>query len=280
MTTLFAARRADRHQDGLGGRPRAVVKAGVRHVHPRQPRDHRLVFEQRRERSLARLGLVGRVRRVELAPRGDEVDDRGDEMIVASAAQETGGGGCRGVPLRQLADVVPQREFPKRGGQIERPIEPELARDHVEQFVDRLGADRFEHRPAVIFRVGNIRHVRSLSTVLSEFDARSRRTPFHCGFRQDPRSNFQLPRTGMPRGCDRQRRTSGFGPCPASPATENGPPAPLPTRRPSPPGTASDTPRGPTIQRGPPRRRCGSSPASPGRRGLPTALRAGRSGRC
>ena len=66
----------------------AVVEAGVRHIHPGKPCDQRLILEHHLQVALARFGLVGRVRRVELAARGDRIDHGRDEMVVAPAAQE------------------------------------------------------------------------------------------------------------------------------------------------------------------------------------------------
>ena len=76
------------HEHGLGHRRAAVVKAGVGDLHAGELGDQRLVLECGLERSLAGLGLVGRVGRVELAARGQVVDHGGDEVIVAAAAQE------------------------------------------------------------------------------------------------------------------------------------------------------------------------------------------------
>ena len=61
----------DGHQHGFGRGAAAVVQAGVGDVHAGQLGDQRLVFEEHLQVALAGLGLIGRVRRVELAARGD-----------------------------------------------------------------------------------------------------------------------------------------------------------------------------------------------------------------
>ena len=82
------ARGVHGHQHGLGRGAAAVVQAGVRDVHAGQLGDQRLVFEDDLQVALAGLGLIRRVRRVELAARGDRIDDGGDEVVVAAAAEE------------------------------------------------------------------------------------------------------------------------------------------------------------------------------------------------
>ena len=66
----------------------AVVEAGVGDVQSGQLGHQGLVLECRLQRSLAGLGLVRGVGRVELAAAGQLIDDGGDEMVVASSAQE------------------------------------------------------------------------------------------------------------------------------------------------------------------------------------------------
>ncbi len=79
---------AHRHESGFAdGRP-PFVEAGVADVHPRQPANERLVFEERLQASLARLGLVRSVGRIEFAAARDLVDGRGNEMVVNAAAHE------------------------------------------------------------------------------------------------------------------------------------------------------------------------------------------------
>ena len=58
-----AAGGADRHQRRFGGGGAAVVETGVRHVHPGQFADQRLVFEHRLQVALGDFRLVGSVGR-------------------------------------------------------------------------------------------------------------------------------------------------------------------------------------------------------------------------
>ena len=62
------SRRVDplRHQHGLGRRRRAVVDRVVGDVHPEQVADQGLELERVLQRALADLGLIRRVRGVEL----------------------------------------------------------------------------------------------------------------------------------------------------------------------------------------------------------------------
>ena len=83
-----AARAADGHQHGFGRGAAAVVQAGVRDIHAGELGDQRLILEHDLQVALAHLGLIGRVRRVELAAAGEGVDDRRDEVVVAAAAEE------------------------------------------------------------------------------------------------------------------------------------------------------------------------------------------------
>ena len=104
--------RAHGHQHGLGRGAAAVVEAGVRDVHAGELRDQRLILEHDLQVALADLGLVGRVRRVELAAAGELVDDGGDEMVVAAAAEEAdllAGVRVLGRQLRPCAASAPSR---------------------------------------------------------------------------------------------------------------------------------------------------------------------------
>ena len=83
-----ALRAADGHQHGLGRGAAAVVEAGVRDIEAGEPGDERLILEHDLQVALADLGLVRRVRRVELAAAGELIDDGGNEMVVAAAAEE------------------------------------------------------------------------------------------------------------------------------------------------------------------------------------------------
>ena len=78
------------HEDRLGDRRAAVVEAGVRDVHAGQLADERLILERRLQGPLARLRLIRRVGRVELAASGQVVHDGRDEVVVAPPPRKHG----------------------------------------------------------------------------------------------------------------------------------------------------------------------------------------------
>ena len=86
--SAVSLRAADGHQHGFGRGAAAVVEAGVGDIQAGEPCDQRLILEDDLQVALADFGLVGRVRRVELAAAGELVDDGGNEVVVAAAAEE------------------------------------------------------------------------------------------------------------------------------------------------------------------------------------------------
>jgi len=146
------------HEHSFGHGRAPVVEAGVRHVHAGELGDQGLILKHRLERALARLRLVRRVGRVELAAAGDEVHQRGNEVIVSAAAQETRRLARRCVLRGQLGQMVIEFELAKRRRQVERTIQSQLDRHHGEQVLERVNADRFEHRPLVVGRVRDVGH--------------------------------------------------------------------------------------------------------------------------
>jgi len=76
------------HEDGFGDGRTALVEGGVGDVQAGELADEGLELEDDLERPLADLGLVGRIGADELAPRAQVVDDRRDEVLVGSAAEE------------------------------------------------------------------------------------------------------------------------------------------------------------------------------------------------
>ena len=110
------------HQHGFGRGAAAVVQAGVRDIHAGQLGDQRLIFEEDLQVALAGLGLIGRVRRVELAARADVVDDRRNEMVVAAAAQEADLLARRAVALGESDQVGGQFELGQCRRNVERPL--------------------------------------------------------------------------------------------------------------------------------------------------------------
>ena len=153
-----SARGAECHQHRLGRGAAAVVQAGVGDVHAGQLGDQRLVLEEDLQVALAGLGLIRRVRRVELAARGDVVDDRRNEMVVAAAAEKADLlAGCD-VLAGQRGHVRRQLDLGQRRRNVQRARQPQLGRNLREQLVERTDADRLEHRPLIVGSVQNVGH--------------------------------------------------------------------------------------------------------------------------
>ena len=127
----------------------AVVSGRIRHVHPGELADDRLVLEDRLEDALAHLWLVRRVRRQELAPREDDVGDRRHVVVVDPGAEERELLGGRDVAARELLDVADELRLAERGRQVELAVEPHALRDLLEELVHGGDADGGEHLLAV-----------------------------------------------------------------------------------------------------------------------------------
>ena len=153
---LLAAGRADRHEGGLGDRGSTLVHGRVRDFHREQLRDERLVFEDRLERALADLGLVGRVRGQELAAQGERRHG-GRDVSPLHRTPEEEGSRSRGTVLRgERFEVRLDLELGHSHGQAE--LRPErVLGDRGEQIVDALDADTLEHRRAVGVGVRRVR---------------------------------------------------------------------------------------------------------------------------
>ena len=120
--------------------------------------DERLILEQGLEVALADFRLIGRVGSDEFAPRGDVIDDRRDEMVVASAAEEADAAARRIVLRRQFAQVRGQFQLAQGGRHVERPAQPQFLRHHRKQVVDRFHADRFQHGFLIVGVIEEIGH--------------------------------------------------------------------------------------------------------------------------
>src|SRR2546422_1167388 len=79
-----------RHPGRFAERRRAVVHRRVRRVHPGELADQPLILPERLEQALTDLGLVRRVRGVELGAGGDRPQACGHEVIVQASPQERG----------------------------------------------------------------------------------------------------------------------------------------------------------------------------------------------
>lgn len=160
-----AATDGDRHEDGLGHCRSAVVEAGVGHVHAGELGHQGLVLEDGLERTLRRLGLVGRVGGEELATRGEGVDGRGHEMVVAPAPEEARAEVGPDVAGGQRRQMPGQLQLGQGRRDRQRSFEPILGRDHIEQVIERSDPDHGEHLAHVVGRVQDIGHQDSVPKI-------------------------------------------------------------------------------------------------------------------
>ena len=85
---LRLAMRAHGHQARLGECRGSVVQRGVRDLHPREARHHRLVFIEQLQGALTRLRLIGRIGAIELATSHDRPDSSGNMVLVSACSDE------------------------------------------------------------------------------------------------------------------------------------------------------------------------------------------------
>ncbi len=94
---------------------------------------------------MAGLGLVRRVGGVELAAASDRIDGGWDEVVVDAAAEKTDSARRSDVLAREVSQVRFEFDLAQRWRQLQRSIQPKLARDLVEQLIDGVHADGLEH---------------------------------------------------------------------------------------------------------------------------------------
>ena len=141
---------------GRRDRRRRLVERGVRDRQPGQLRDRRLVLEHHLQRPLGDLRLVRRVRRQELRARQDRVDQRRHVVVVHARPEERDLVLGRDVLRGEVAQVPVDLLLGLAGGQVDRPPEPHPFGHVGEQLVDRLRADRREHRAAIVVGGGGV----------------------------------------------------------------------------------------------------------------------------
>ena len=137
---------------GVCGDGETVVPGRVRYVHACELTDRRLVLEDRLEHSLAHLGLIRRVRRQELAPLQDRVDDRRDVVVVDPCAEEGQLDACVDVLRRELLEGTHELGLAERRWDVKCALEPDGLGDLLEQIVDGRDADRDEHLVTILLR--------------------------------------------------------------------------------------------------------------------------------
>ena len=150
-----ATRHGARHQARLRQRRRAVVHAGVRHVHAGQLADQRLELEDRLQRALAHLRLVRGVARQELPAHHERRDDRWREVAIRARAEEARVFRRGPVARRQRSRIVEQLQLRQRVGKSELRA-AEFRRYVIEQRVGGCGADRAQHRRAIVVGERNV----------------------------------------------------------------------------------------------------------------------------
>ncbi len=144
-----------RHEHRLGQRRGAVVEARVGHVQAGERCHHGLVFVQQLQRALARLRLVRRVRRVELAARRELPDCGGNVMLVGAGADEVE---VAAIAFRPLLHQAHHLHFGQSRRHLFQCSGLEFRGDLVEQILHGRRADRLEHGADLGFGVGNERH--------------------------------------------------------------------------------------------------------------------------
>jgi hypothetical protein len=161
---LAAPRHAHGHQRCLGGRRGAVVQRGVRDVLTRQLTDHRLELEDRLQRPLADLRLVGGVGGRELPATGQRIDGGRDEVVVGASAEKARDAPRRRVAVRQVPQMRQHGLLPERRTELQLLAHAQRGRNHREQVVKARGAHAREHPLDLVRRMGRVAHLPARST--------------------------------------------------------------------------------------------------------------------
>ena len=156
-----ATGRLDGDHHRLGGCGGAVVERGVGDVEPGQRADHRLEFEDGLQGPLRRLGLVRRVRRVELGAGDGAADDRRAEPAVDAGAEEAVVGAQRSVARGEPLELGDQVLLGERRREVDARV-AQGGRNRGEQVRVRRRPDRIEHLATFGIGVGEIRHAQSM----------------------------------------------------------------------------------------------------------------------
>ncbi len=146
------------HENGLRHRRRPVVHGRIRHVHPRQLANHRLVLENRLQNSLADFRLIRRVRRAKRFLADHRLHNRRDVMPIRARAAKNAL--VDDIFLRHFGNARQHFHFRKPCGQIQFPL-IHFARHRGVQIIQTLYADRRQHRlPFLRGRRHIARHLR------------------------------------------------------------------------------------------------------------------------
>ena len=157
--TVRSTVRPHRHQRRLGDRRTAVVERGVRDLEPGQARHHGLVLVDELQSALTGLGLIGRIRAVELAACGDRPNRGRDMVLIGTAPQERQ---RLAVPSRPLGHQSADLHLREAGRDTVEALHAQARGDLVEQRFDRRCADRRKHETDIFLGVRDERHGLSL----------------------------------------------------------------------------------------------------------------------
>jgi hypothetical protein len=117
---------------------------GVGDIHAAQGTDQALVLEDRLQRPLADLRLVGGVGGIELRPAQDLVHGARHEVVVCSGTEEYAVSLDVGILVRQPAQRTPELDLREGRREVNRWESHRLG-DDLEQVGDLLDADRRQH---------------------------------------------------------------------------------------------------------------------------------------
>ena len=150
---LGAALDSPSHQDGLGHRTRPVIHRRVRDIDTEQLTDDGLELEDRLQRALRELGLVGRVGGVELTALQELVDGRRDVVSIHATTEEREHRSAV-VSSGERAQVLHQARLIERRLEVEIPFDTPMPRNVGEQRVDVLDPNAREHRANLVVGMG------------------------------------------------------------------------------------------------------------------------------
>src|ERR1700694_1957176 len=147
----------DRHRGRFRQRRRAIVEGGIGDVEAGQQRDHGLKLVGRLQGALASLGLVGRVRGVEIRPGDDLVDDRRTEPPRCPGTEEAVRGRNPHVEAAQLAEVLDELHLGERLGKLD-SVEPQRSRQVLAHPVGAVELQGLQHLGAFGVGVREVSH--------------------------------------------------------------------------------------------------------------------------
>ena len=141
-----------RHHHGLGGGGRTVIHGSVGNFHAGEFANHGLEFEDRLQRALRNLRLIGRVGGQKLAARNQRIND--DRAVVGVGAGAKESGVAVAVFAGALAKPVHDLGFGHLARYFEIPFQPVFRGDGREQIIDRARAHGLQHGFSVGGRFG------------------------------------------------------------------------------------------------------------------------------